>query len=453
MKIINLYAVNLKRLTPVQISPDGNLVQITGKNGQGKTSVLDAIWWALAGTSNVQTTPIRKGEERAIITLDLGKLKITRRFNAQDDGSYTTSITVENDEGARFSSPQGMLDKLLGELTFDPLAFTRMKDQDQVLALRSLVPDYDFEEAERLNKADFSERTDVNREAKAAKASAEEMSSELPEVIPERVSQEDLMSEWQEAASSNQAMESRAARRKGYVASRDEIADRIAEMEKTLQEHNEQINSWDDLPEPIDADSIKAKLDTATDTNKIVDRAELCGKLSASAKGLEARSEKLTSDMQARKDAARDAIAKADMPVSGLSIDDGVVNLDGIPFNQASDAHQLQASIGIAMALNPTLKVIRVRDGSLLDEDAMKVLTKMADSSDYQIWIERVDSSGTVGFVLEDGHIKGQEIVLEPKPEKSAKMPERLQAVQDAKWEATKGDIKPAPSLFDKDRE
>ena len=57
MKIIALQAENLKRLVAVDIRPDGNLVQITGKNGAGKTSVLDAIWWCLAGTSHIQAAP------------------------------------------------------------------------------------------------------------------------------------------------------------------------------------------------------------------------------------------------------------------------------------------------------------------------------------------------------------------------------------------------------------
>lgn len=48
MKIIALQAENVKRLVAIEIRPDGNLVQITGKNGAGKTSVLDCIWWALA---------------------------------------------------------------------------------------------------------------------------------------------------------------------------------------------------------------------------------------------------------------------------------------------------------------------------------------------------------------------------------------------------------------------
>ena len=58
MKIVSLQAENIKKLVAVEIKPDGNMVQITGKNGHGKTSVLDAIWWALAGLSNVQAVPI-----------------------------------------------------------------------------------------------------------------------------------------------------------------------------------------------------------------------------------------------------------------------------------------------------------------------------------------------------------------------------------------------------------
>ena len=440
MKIINLYAENLKRLTAVQISPDGNLVQITGRNGQGKTSVLDAIWWALAGTSNVQTTPIRKGEERAIITLDLGKLKITRGFNAQEDGSYTTSITVENDEGARFSSPQGMLDKLLGELTFDPLAFTRMKGPDQVLALRSLVPDFDFEQAESQTKADFADRATVNREAKEALAAAEEIGRNLPDEIPEPVSADRLMKDWQEATEHNNTIEARQAKRDSYTGARAALAQQIETLQAQLAEQDTEIASWPELPKPMDPEAIKVKLQAADATNKTAEAAKRRTELSEKAKTATAKAAELTEAMASRKAAAQDAIASADMPVSGLSIDDGAVHLDGVPFNQASDAQQLQASIGIAMALNPTLKVIRVRDGSLLDEDAMKVLAEMADANDYQIWIERVDSSGTVGFVLEDGHVKGQKI--------EAEQPKKKEPVEQS--EATK--TAPTGSMFDNDK-
>src|SRR3989337_2937510 len=59
MKILKLTAENVKKLRAVEITPTGELVEVTGRNGAGKTSVLDAIWWALAGTKHIQAVPIR----------------------------------------------------------------------------------------------------------------------------------------------------------------------------------------------------------------------------------------------------------------------------------------------------------------------------------------------------------------------------------------------------------
>ena len=80
MKIISLTAENIKKLVVVEITPQGNLVEITGKNGAGKTSVLDAIWWALAGASHIQTKPNRTGATNAPRKLYLGEVGVPRTF-------------------------------------------------------------------------------------------------------------------------------------------------------------------------------------------------------------------------------------------------------------------------------------------------------------------------------------------------------------------------------------
>ena len=172
MKIVQLQAENVKRLKAVEISPEGHIVEITGRNGQGKSSVLDAIWWALAGTTHIQAVPIRKGENEARIRLDLGEIKVVRTFRKREDETFTTSIAVESTDGARYPSPQRMLDGLLGALSFDPLQFTRMDGKAQLEALKRFVPGVDFEAIERANKADYDRRTDVNRQVKALRAQA-----------------------------------------------------------------------------------------------------------------------------------------------------------------------------------------------------------------------------------------------------------------------------------------
>ena len=99
LHIVKLEAENIKALRAVEITPAGHLVEITGRNGQGKTSVLDSIWWALAGASTVDPVPIRTGETEARIRLDLGELVVTRFFAERENGSTSTRLVVENARG------------------------------------------------------------------------------------------------------------------------------------------------------------------------------------------------------------------------------------------------------------------------------------------------------------------------------------------------------------------
>jgi hypothetical protein len=89
-----------------------------------------------------------------------------------------------------------------------------------------------------------------------------------------------------------------------------------------------------------------------------------------------------------------------------MTLGDGVVLLKGVPFEQASSAERIMASVRMAMAANPKLKLILIKDGSLLDKKAMEMLAQLADETGYQVWVERVEGSGKVGFVIEDGRVK-----------------------------------------------
>jgi energy-coupling factor transporter ATP-binding protein EcfA2 len=430
VKIIELRAENIKRLTAVNIRPDGNVVEITGKNGQGKTSVLDAIWWALEGKENIQAAPIRRGATEAHIKLDLGQLKVTRTFKAVDGGHYTTTITVENDEGARFPSPQKVLDSLLGELSFDPLAFTRMKPADQFETLKRFVPGIDFAAIAAANKTDYDKRTDANRRAKELRAQAAGLA--LPqEQIPGRIDEAKLVADLEAAGEHNADIERRRARRQqaqadidrqteiaaAYRANAAELrrkADaedaKAAEHEASVAGLKVKLEEAPALPDPIDTTALRDSISQARTVNERIDRAQRARqereRLTREATEFEAQSAALTAAIKKRDDDKTAAIATAQMPIEGVGFGDGHVLMRGVPFDQASDAEQLRASIAIAAAMNPKLRVIRVRDGSLLDDDAMVLLAEFANAHDLQIWIERVDSSGRVGFVLEDGHLK-----------------------------------------------
>ncbi len=438
MKIIQLVAENVKKLVAVEIKPDGHLVQITGKNGQGKTSVLDSIWWALAGSSPIQAVPIRKGATKAKIKLDLGEYVVTRTFNKGKHGETTTSIKVENAEGAKFSSPQKMLDQLLGALSFDPLAFARMAPREQFDTVRKFAPGVDFDAIEELTKQDYSKRTDLNRIAKDARAAAGTIEV-VGEVPKEPVDEMGLINKLDEAGKQNTEIERRKANRE---AAAKEIADAEGRLDAILEEarsgaeqirkeaearakkvledarakHNElrdrakeltkKLKAAPLLPEPVDVSEIRKKIEQGKVLNDTFKANELKQGHVLRAMESEEQAENLTQAIEQRDEQKRLAVAEAKLPVKGLSFGDGIVLLDGLPFDQASDAQQLRASVAIAMSINPKLRVIRVRDGSLLDEDSLKLMADMAKEKDYQVWIERVDGSGKTGFVLEDGHIK-----------------------------------------------
>jgi len=109
--------------------------------------------------------------------------------------------------------------------------------------------------------------------------------------------------------------------------------------------------------------------------------------------------------MENRSAAFRAEVAAAELPLEGLGLDleENIVTFNDLPLDQASTAAQTRISTAIAMKANPTIRVIRIQDGSLLDAKSLALISKMADDEDYQIWIETVDTSGKVGVVLEDG--------------------------------------------------
>jgi hypothetical protein len=132
-------------------------------------------------------------------------------------------------------------------------------------------------------------------------------------------------------------------------------------------------------------------------------RDHLVGQLAAIVKQVE----DLTLAMSDRARLKEQAIANAEMPVKGLAFGDGEVLFQGVPFAQASSAEQLMVSTVLAMALNPRLRIIRISDGSLLDESNLTLLRKLAERSDFQVWLEQLSSTDPCAIHLCEGEVVG----------------------------------------------
>lgn len=415
MKILNLQADNFKRLKVVDITPKGSLVPITGRNANGKTSVLDCIWAAIGGASHIQSEPIRKGTTKAKIRLNLGEIVVTRSFSKGG-----TQLVVENAEGMAYKAPQRMLDDLVGALSFDPLEFSRMKPRDQFDELRKLAHvDLDLDKLDGANAQDYRARTDVNRDAKVLWAQAEGIT--LPE-DPGPTEDASALMDALDALQGAKDEEGRAS------TSRAELEQAIEQKRGEFQRKREELivlkeaitdleTTQSSLLDPVDTTALDLRitalrLEITNHSTKAAAKAahaaavQRCKDLETQAKAKDDYAEKLTAQMDTRIQTKLEAIAKAKMPIPGLGFGDGMVLYNEVPFDQASSAEQLRISTAIAMAANPKLRVIRIADGSLLDEANMAMLAKMAEDQDFQVWVEVVDSTGKVGIYIEDGEVK-----------------------------------------------
>lgn len=427
MKILSLESENFKRLKVVEIQPDGNMVKITGRNAQGKTSVLDAIWAALAGASSSPKAPINDNATEARIRVTMGEreprqveLIVTRKFkrDSSKDKGYTTSLKVEGNVAG--AAPQDYLDSLLSVLTFDPMEFMRMKPRDQFDLFRRFVPDVDFAAIDAQNQIDYSNRTELNRKADQTKAAASKIAvpADTPDV---RVDESALVGELANAAQHNQEILARQENRrklaqsiKDRTAEIEALSKRISELKQSVETDEQRLAAAPPLPALTDVTALQQRIAAAKTINAGVDAREMRQKYEQMAADLSRQSEALTAAMKQRQESVTAAIAASKLPVPGVTFGDGVILFKGLPLQQASDAEQIRISAEVAMADNPKLRVIRIRQGSLIDSDGMKILADIAKARDFDVWIEIVDQSGKVGFVLEDGMVTKANVEPEP---------------------------------------
>ncbi len=433
LRIIELRAENVRRLKAVHITPDpdGNLVIIGGDNGMGKTSVLDAIALALGGAAAsklTQTTrPVRDGAEGASVKVELGspdgkgpRFVVERKWTA--DGGKNGKLIVSSPEGARYQQPQEMLDGFLGLLSFDPLDFARQAPKAQVTTLLQLVDiGIDLDALAERRQVVYSTRTDANRRVHEAEVHLTKVPEPEEGIPDEEVVVSALVEELRKVDGDIAETERTWAARTAAKLAVERADARVTELETALlaakQARNEAAaeersaaRAAEKRPPIDDAEaarvSLQAQVAKAEETNRKVraaaDRAKLVDQLVL----LRATASDLTDELAEIDRSKTDALAATKMPVDGLSFDDDGVTFNGLPFAQASAAEQLRVSLAMAMTMNPTIRVIRITDGSLLDAKSLAIIDEMAGASGHQIFLERVGDADKGAIIIEDGSVR-----------------------------------------------
>lgn len=432
LHIVKLEGKNVLRLKAIRVDAAGKSVRITGKNDQGKTSVLALIRMALGGKGAVPPRPLREGQEsgEAVVELSDG-LIVRRRFTAND--SYLEVGTKD----AGFKSPQAILDRLLGRdgraplIAFDPLEFERLpadRQRDILVRLANLeepLAHWQNEHAETRVA-----RTEANRRLRDAKAapvpsypagtpdeplSLDVFQAELAAIQDNRA-QNDLVRQEHaralDAITHQQARVSEAERRlkelqeavEEMSAARDDATDRLSNAKAGAKALEGKVKTLVD-PNPQE---VLTRMRAATVTNENVKakaEAEKHARLVAQLAQEAEEADKLVIAQIKARDAM---VAEAKMPIEGLGFSDQGITYRGFPFEQVAHSGRVDVSVAVAKALNPNLRVILMDGAEALDQETRARVIAAAEGDGYQVWWTEVASNPEGPSVhIVDGEVQG----------------------------------------------
>ncbi len=433
LTLIGLRVRDFMRVSLVELKPDeSGTIELRGANAAGKTSVIWAIWAALGGGRVSPDRPIKEGAEEASVMLDFGDILVKRTW----DETGTKLEVRRSSDGTTIKSPQKLLDSLVSQFV-DPCQFLMLRPEDQaaqVLAMTGL--------AEPLRELDDKEeratevRRDLGRDMKRAQGAHRTAADDLPALDKDAPSISDaavalktetdyFLLHTSEKESLDYAVRD-IDRVKGYITT---LTEEIAARTTQIGERQEQLTRTQGAivaHTKYLADNRQPDLDGA---QKALDLAETqAGAVAAhknerdlntafcAAKKLHDGAEHRVKEIRSKR---ATILEGAEFPVAAMSYDADAktLMLGTVSFTQASSAEQLKASIELAIAGSPGIKLLFVRDASLLDSDSLTVIRTMAAERGYQVILEIVDEDPEgPGVFIEDGCVREQSEPNKPTP-------------------------------------
>ncbi|MBK8916324.1 MAG: AAA family ATPase [Phycisphaerales bacterium] len=435
LKIVDLRINNIKRIEAAIVRPDPAqpLVVVSGKNGAGKSSLLDAITIALAGARNRDPKVLREGAANGSIELDLGELRVryTTRRSATAGRGDNERLEVYAADGVKLASPQAVLDKLYSGFTFDPLAFTRLQPLQQremlidLLGLRQIMTELTNQrEVFVRNRTAAREQAAAlrrERDALPATSGARERRSAdeiLQQLAADNQRRADNAAKWAEVEQQQRAVtesEARVASADARITTmeaeleqlrcaRNEAAAVLANMRRLTNLARSIADQLVDPPPPAAYQAQLADIERHNAAVAVTERREALEQQIIEADRVAANHQ---SAVETVDQTIRTQLANAKWPIPGMSFDaeTGHIACGGIPFQQLSSAERIRISTAVGMGVNTELRIMRISDGSLLDADSMRAIEEMALDKDYQLWVERIEGGEYAGVYIEDGMV------------------------------------------------
>ena len=441
MKIVYISIHNFLKLKDIEMNPSKTNV-IIGKNKQGKTSILKAIKAAFDG--KVDESVIRDGESKAEIVVELDDLNVKRTIT--EKGSC---LDVSNKEGFKVPAPQKYLDGILGTFSFNPVQFFELKQVERKKYLLNAIKltlsqeelakytgeklagiDYTkhaLEVVEDARKYYYDKRTGANAEVTKKRKTLDELSASLPEGFDPKSVSEEHIKDLQKAIHDDELVLQKQADHEKFLAEmqRQEkgIVEDIAKIEADLVAKKTKLTDLQkeiaaaaefhyDLSDPLTIETAKETLKKLEGQRELVFThkrvEEIRGELSVAVE----EADKLDSIVnKLAKEVPQELIAKAELPVEGLTVTENDVLINGISLDNLSASEQLRFALNIVRKLNETFKVINIDGIETLDKDNFEAFLKEVEGDDYQYFLTRVDGdsvskNGYDVIEIENGAIK-----------------------------------------------
>lgn len=408
VKINSLELENVKRIKAVQLEPSASgLTVIGGKNNQGKTSVLDAIAWALGGNKFKPSASSREGAltpPHLTVTLSNG-IVVERRGKNSD-----LKVTDPNGNLAG----QALLDTFISAFALDLPKFMNATDKEKAETLLQIIGVGDqLFLLEREEQAAYNERTVIGRSADAKRKYADGLTY-YPEAPNEPVSASDLIRRQQEILLRNAENKEKrdnlqAAKNKAnYLIA--EIERRKTELQKLIDEQREVIADietgsktvealTDESTAELEADianieAINSKVNENLKRSLAVDEAEQYEKQYSS----------LTEKLEDIRKKKIDLLTGAELPLPGLSVEDGSLTYNGRRWDSLSGSEQLKVATAIVRKLNPDCGFVLLDKLEQMDTDTLHEFGEWLNSEGLQAIATRVSTGSECSVIIEDGY-------------------------------------------------
>lgn len=439
------------RAVALKFDTDKDMFVIGGENEAGKTSTIDALWYAIAGARNIPEKPIREGERKAEVVVTLndkatGKphLKAKRSWWYSKKGhQLRTKLELTDPNGVEVpGGAQTILDRLYSHL-LDPTEFLNYDRAKKVEAVRELVG-IDFSELDTERKTVYAKRTEANRKREELRARFD-AAKDYPEAEGKTLDDVDVsgLLDKQEAAAkaerqkeelqrkAEKAKETAAGLRERITANArkvEELKAEIAELEKSIASMGVDETDFLNDAKEFEATAEAVVIPEVGDVKEAIAEAEsLKEKIRANMARDEIGKQLDAADAEATKHDDRiheideekaKRLKEADFPIEGLSFDEDAVYFNGKPLDQCSTSEQIRVSLAMALANPPKLPVMFIRRSESLDAKRLKMIADTAHKAGALVIAERVSTGPECDVIIEDGRVRdGDEPTDKPEPE------------------------------------